>query len=706
MAMPLPEDRYLNRELSWLDFNARVLTLAEDSATPLMERAKFLAIFANNLDEFYMVRVAGLKRRLSTGLPVEGPDRLTPREQLAMIAERTTELMDRHAACFANDVEPAIAKQQVQLLRWVDLDAADQERLRSYFRDQIFPVLTPLAVDPAHPFPYISGLSLNLAVVVRDPDSGPELFARIKVPNNVPRFVSVNAPGRAGVMIAGSDGGPRIARFLPVEELIAAHLGQLFSGMQIIEHHLFRVTRNAELEVDDDRDEDLLQALERELARRRFGPPVRLEVAATISDYVLDLLIRELDMDDDHVVRVPGLLDLSRLWQVYDEVDRPDLKYRPFVPATHPSFVEGETPQSVFSRLRDGDILVHHPYQSFNTSVQRFIEQAAADTNVLGIKLTLYRTSGDSPVVDALIAAARAGKQVVVLVEVKARFDEQANIGWARALEEANVHVVYGLLGLKTHAKVTLVVRREGKHIQHYLHVGTGNYNPSTAHGYEDVSLLSADADLGADVTELFNLLTGYSRQHRYRKLLVAPTSLRAGITQLIEREGKPGGRIIIKVNNLIDPEIIEALYAASQAGAKIDLIIRGMCSLRPGVAGLSERIKVRSIVGRFLEHSRVFVFGDGADAEYYLGSSDLMPRNLDRRVEAVVPVSDPKLRQRLSQILEIVLADDVLAWELCPDGAWQRVPTVRGLNSHKRFQELALESARGNGVVNGVAHA
>ena len=440
---PLPPDRFLNRELSWLDFNARVLTLAEDPATPLLERAKFLAIFASNLDEFYMVRVAGLQRRLQTGLPVQGPDGLTPREQLARIADRTAELMSRHASCFTADVEPALAAQNVQILRWVDLDKADRERLRAYFREQVFPVLTPLAVDPAHPFPYISGLSLSLAVVVRDPDSGPELFARIKVPNNVPRFVSVDNPGRAGASTtAMADGGTRRTRFIPVEELIAAHLGQLFSGMQIIEHHLFRVTRNAELEVDDDRDEDLLQALERELARRRFGPPVRLEVASTISDHVLDLLVRELDMDEDHVVRVPGLLDLSRLWQVYEEVDRPDLKDRPFVPASHPQFVDGEIAQSVFSRLRDGDILVHHPYHSFSTSVQRFIEQAAADQQVLAIKQTLYRTSGDSPVVDALIAAARAGKQVVVLVEVKARFDEQANIGWARMLERAGCHVV------------------------------------------------------------------------------------------------------------------------------------------------------------------------------------------------------------------------------------------------------------------------
>ncbi len=406
-------------------------------------------------------------------------------------------------------------------------------------------MLTPLAVDPAHPFPYISGLSLSLAVVVRDPDSGPELFARIKVPNNVPRFVSVDNPGRAGASTtAATDGRPRRARFVPVEELIAAHLGQLFSGMQVIEHHLFRVTRNAELEVDDDRDEDLLQALERELARRRFGPPVRLEVASTISDHVLDLLVRELDMDEEHVVRVPGLLDLSRLWQVYEEVDRPDLKDRPFVPASHPQFVDGETPRSVFSRLRDGDILVHHPYHSFSTSVQRFIEQAAADPNVLAIKQTLYRTSGDSPVVDALIAAARAGKQVVVLVEVKARFDEQANIGWARMLERAGCHVVYGLVGLKTHCKIAMVVRQEGGQLRRYCHIGTGNYHPKTARTYEDFGLLTADPDVAGDLTDLFNVLTGYSRQTAYSRLLVAPHGVRSGIIDRIEREiAHVGGR-------------------------------------------------------------------------------------------------------------------------------------------------------------------
>ncbi len=674
---PLPEGRFLNRELSWLDFNARVLTLAEDPRTPLLERVKFLAIFATNLDEFYMVRVAGLKRRLQTGLPVEGPDGMTPREQLAAIGERTAELMQRHAADFTNVVEPALAEQHVQLLRWVDLDLPDRERLRAYFREQIFPVLTPLAVDVAHPFPYISGLSLSLAVLVRDPDSGPELFARIKVPNNVPRFVSVDAPGRPGVMAAG-DGGLRMARFVPVEELIAAHLGQLFSGMQVIEHHMFRVTRNADIEVDDDRDEDLLQALERELAQRRFGPPVRLEVASTISDDVLDRLVRELDMDDEQVVRVPGLLDLSRLWQIYEEVDRPDLKDRPFVPATHPQFAEGETPRSVFSRLRDGDILLHHPYHSFSTSVQRFIEQAAADPNVLAIKQTLYRTSGDSPVVDALIAAARAGKQVVVLVELKARFDEQANIGWARMLERAGCHVVYGLVGLKTHCKIAMVVRQEGGQLRRYCHIGTGNYHPKTARVYEDFGLLTADPDVANDLTDLFNVLTGYSRQTAYGRLLVAPHGVRSGIIDRIDREvrhvreGRPG-LVQIKVNSIVDEDVVDALYRAARAGVDVDLVVRGICTLRPGVPGLSERIRVRSIVGRFLEHSRVLRFGNGGNEEFWIGSADLMHRNLDRRVEALVRITDANAQAELRWVLDTNMSDTSGGFDLDPKGAWHR---------------------------------
>jgi polyphosphate kinase len=705
VEQPLPDDRFGNRELSWLDFNGRVLSLAEDPRVPLLERAKFLAIFASNLDEFYMVRVAGLKRRMQMGLPVEGPQGLTPREQLNLIAARTPELVARQSACFTGDVLPALSEQLVQIVRWVDLEVAEKERLRTYFRDHIFPVLTPLAVDPAHPFPYISGLSLNLAVVVKDPEGGPELFARVKVPNNVPRFVSVGAPGRSGVMEPAPDGGLRGARFLPLEELIAAHLSQLFSGMQIIEHHLFRVTRNAELEVDDDRDEDLLQALERELARRRFGPPVRLEVASTISDEVLDKLVRELagpvddTLDDRDVLRVGGLLDLSALWQIYEQVDRPDLKDRPFVPATHPLFAEGETPRSVFSRLREGDILVHHPYHSFSTSVQRFIEQAAADPNVLAIKQTLYRTSGDSPVVDALIAAARAGKQVVVLVEVKARFDEQANIGWARMLERAGCHVVYGLVGLKTHCKTALVVRQEGGQLRRYCHIGTGNYHPKTARIYEDFGLLTADPEVGADLTDLFNVLTGYSRQTGYRRLLVAPHGVRSGIVERIEREiahalAGRGGHIQIKVNSIVDEDVVDALYRASRAGVAVDLVVRGICTLRPGVAGLSEAIRVRSIVGRFLEHSRVFRFANGGDDEFWIGSADLMHRNLDRRVEALVQVTDATAQAELQRVFDSVMSDGSGGFDLDPDGVWHR-RTVGGLED---VQENLLRRALGRG--------
>ncbi|WP_373312250.1 RNA degradosome polyphosphate kinase [Asanoa siamensis] len=662
---PLPEDRFLNRELSWLDFNARVLSLAEDPGTPLLERAKFLAIFASNLDEFYMVRVAGLKRRLQAGLPVRGGDQMPLRTQLELVAEKTADLVARQAACFVDEVLPKLSAEGIELLSWADLADDEREQLRSYFRDHVFPVLTPLAVDPAHPFPYISNRSLSLAVSVRDPDGGQVLFARVKVPNNVPRFVRIG----------------RTNRFLPVEELISNHLGQLFSGMQVVECHLFRVTRNADVEVDEDRDEDLLQALERELARRRFGPPVRLEVAASISDHVLELLIRELDMEASDVLRVRGLLDLSSLWQVYGDVDRPDLKDKPFVPATHPRLVEGEVPRSVFSVLRDGDVLVHHPYHSFSTSVQRFIEQAAADPNVLAIKQTLYRTSGDSPIVDALIDAATAGKQVVVLVEVKARFDEVANIGWARMLERAGCHVVYGLVGLKTHCKTALVVRQEGNQIRRYCHIGTGNYHPKTARLYEDFGMLTADPEVGRDLTDLFNVLTGYSRQTAYRRLLVAPHGIRSGLIERIDREIEKvrrggAGLVQMKANGLVDEEIVDALYRASRAGVHVDLIIRGMCTLKPGVRGLSDNIRVHSILGRFLEHSRVFRFGvdpDDPDTEFWIGSADMMHRNLDRRVEALVLVTDHVARAELDSVLRASMSDDTDAFVLHGDGSWTR---------------------------------
>src|SRR3954449_1156927 len=537
---PLPEERYLNRELSWLDFNARVLALAADTSLPLLERAKFLAIFSSNLDEFYMVRVAGLKRRDEMGLSVRSADGLSPREQLRRINERTQQIADRHAHVFLDSVRPALAEQGIVILTWNELDDVEKGRLSTYFHEQVFPVLTPLAVDPAHPFPFVSGLSLNLAITVKVPDDGGQHFARIKVPDNVDRFVELDS--RDGAL-----------RFLPMEELIAAFLPVLFPGMDIVEHHAFRITRNADFEVEEERDEDLLQALERELARRRFGSPVRLEVADDMTENMLELLLRELDVHPGDVIEVPGLLDLSSLWQIYG-VDRPALKDKPFVPATHPAFAERETPKSIFATLRDGDVLVHPPYDSFSTSVQRFIEQAAADPNVLAIKQTLYRTSGDSPIVDALIDAAAAGKQVVALVEIKARFDEQANIRWARELEKSGVHVVYGLVGLKTHCKTSLVVRQEGSTIRRYCHIGTGNYNPKTARLYEDIGVLTAEPSIGADLTDLFNSLTGYSHQTSYRSLLVAPYGVRRGIVRRIEdeveshRDGNPHARVRIKV--------------------------------------------------------------------------------------------------------------------------------------------------------------
>ena len=664
----LPDDRYLNRELSWLDFNARVLALAEDTNQPLLERAKFLAIFASNLDEFFMVRVAGLKRRDETGLTVRSADGMTPREQLARIAERSQALAERHALAFQDSVRPALAEQGICILHWEDLTETQRAKLSAYFSDQVFPVLTPLAVDPAHPFPYISGLSLNLAVTVRDPEAHTERFARVKVPNNVPRLVPVEPadPTASNIDVT----------FLPIEDLIAAHLGELFTGMEVAEHHAFRVTRNADLDVEEDRDEDLLQALERELARRRFGPPVRLEVTDTMSEHVLELLLRELDVDPHDVMVVPGMLDLTMLWRVYG-VDHPELKDAPFVPATHPAFAEGETPKSVFATLRQGDVLVHHPYDSFSTSVQRFIEQAAADPSVLAIKQTLYRTSGDSPIVDALVSAAESGKQVVALVELKARFDEKANIRWARELEKAGVHVVYGLVGLKTHCKTSLVVRQEGSRIRRYCHVGTGNYNPKTARLYEDLGVLTADPAVGADVADLFNSLTGYARQSRYRTLLVAPYGVRKGLVERIDAEikhfqaGHPAG-IRFKMNSLVDEQVIDALYRASQAGVPVEIVVRGICALVPGRPGLSENIRVRSILGRFLEHSRVYHFV-GAD-EYWIGSADIMHRNLDRRVEVLLRCN-PNLTEQLDAIMNSALDPTTRCWVLGPSGTWSPSP-------------------------------
>jgi polyphosphate kinase len=680
----LPDDRFSNRELSWLAFNERVLALAEDEHQPLLERMKFLAIFASNLDEFYMVRVAGLKRRASTGLEVMSADGLSPREVLAALATRARTLAVRHARLFGEDIQPRLVAEGIHIRHWTALDDEEQARLSEYFRARVFPVLTPLAVDPAHPFPYISGLSLNLAVLVRDAiDGGTERFARVKVPDNVPRFVAVSQSATE-------------VEFLPIEDLISAHLSMLFPGMEVVDQHLFRVTRNADFEVEEDRDEDLLQALERELVRRRFGPAVRLEVTDDIDDEVLDLLVSEIGIEEDDVQRLPGLLDLTALWQVYD-VNRPALKERPFVPTTHPRFAEGETPKSVFATLREGDVLVHHPYESFATSTQRFIEQAAADPNVLAIKQTLYRTSGDSPIVDALIDACEAGKQVVALVEIKARFDEQANIKWARALEQAGCHVVYGVVGLKTHCKTALVVRREGSQIRRYAHIGTGNYNPKTARLYEDLALFTADDAVCADLTDLFNVLTGWSKQTDYRSLLVAPQGVRSGLIERIEREiafareGRPA-LIQFKTNHLVDEQTIDALYRASRAGVEVNLLVRTFCTIRAGVPGLSENIRTRSILGRFLEHSRIYHFGGGGDPEFLIGSADLMHRNLDRRVEVLTPVTDSQARGQLARCLALAFDADTIGWDLAPDGTWIRS------DGHVDYQEQLMRSLADRG--------
>lgn len=661
---PLPENRFLNRELSWLDFNSRVLDMAADASMPLLERAKFLAIFASNLDEFYMVRVAGLKRRDEMQLSVRSADGLSPREQLRLVGERTQQLATAHAEVFLESVRPGLAEHGIHIVTWSDLTTAEHSALSTYFTEQLFPVLTPLAVDPAHPFPFVSGLSMNLAVAVKSPDEGTEHFARVKVPNNVDRFIRLKP--------YEGDGGA--VRFLPVEEVIAAFLPVLFPGMEIVEHHAFRITRNADMDLED-RDEDLLQALERELARRRFGPPVRLEVSDDMSEHILARLLHELEVDPGDVVQVPGLLDLSALWQVY-AVERPALKDPPFVPTTNPAFAE--TGKSIFATLRDGDVLLHHPYESFSTSVQRFVEAAAADPDVLAIKQTLYRTSGDSPIVHALIEAADAGKQVVALVELKARFDEQANIKWARALEDAGVHVVYGIVGLKTHCKTCLVVRREGSTIRRYCHIGTGNYNPKTARLYEDVGLLTAAPDVGADLTDLFNSLTGYSRKVSYRNLLVAPTGIRSGILERIEREMEAHrrdgqGRIRIKANAIVDEQIIDGLYRASRAGVRVEVVVRGICALRPGVDGFSENISVRSILGQFLEHSRIMHFR--AIDEFWIGSADMMHRNLDRRVEVMAQVKDRRLTNYLEEIFDSALHPATRSWELGPDGHWTAAP-------------------------------
>ncbi|GAA2062550.1 RNA degradosome polyphosphate kinase [Streptomyces albiaxialis] len=681
----LPAGRFLDRERSWLAFNERVLELAEDPATPLLERANFLAIFAGNLDEFFMVRVAGLKRRIATGVATRSASGLQPREVLDLIWTRSRELMARHAACYQQDIAPALAEEGLHLIRWAELTEKEQARLFSLFRQQIYPVLTPLAVDPAHPFPYISGLSLNLAVVVRNPVSGHNHFARVKVPPLLPRFLEASPQ-----------------RYVPLEDVIAAHLEELFPGMEVLAHHMFRVTRNEDLEVEEDDAENLLQALEKELMRRRFGPPVRLEVEESIDPYVLDLLVRELKVSDAEVYPLPGPLDLTGLSGIASAMDRPELKYPKFVAGTHRDLAEVESASApdVFAALRERDVLLHHPYDSFSTSVQAFLEQAAADPDVLAIKQTLYRTSGDSPIVDALIDAAESGKQVLVLVEIKARFDEQANIKWARKLEESGCHVVYGLVGLKTHCKLSLVVRQEGDVLRRYAHVGTGNYHPKTARLYEDLGLLTADQQVGADLSDLFNRLSGYSRRETYRRLLVAPKSLRDGLVSRIHKEiaHHEAGReayVRIKVNSIVDEAICDALYHASRAGVPVDVWVRGICALRPGVPGLSENIRVRSVLGRFLEHSRVFAFGNGGEGEVWLGSADMMHRNLDRRIEALVRVTDPAHRASLIRLLETGMSDTTASWHLGPDGDWTRRAHDQEGQPLPNVQEMLIDGRR-----------
>jgi polyphosphate kinase len=658
---------YINRELSWLEFNARVLHEARDGRNPLLERVKFLAIFAGNLDEFFQVRVAGLRQQVEAGKVHRSPDGRTAEEQLAAARARVLELVAEHSAIFL-DVRQALAEEGVELVEYAVIPQ-HHEALRERFFAEIFPVLTPLAVDPGHPFPYISTLSLSIAVGLRDPETGERGFARVKVPEILPRLLEVEP-----------------SRFVLIDQVIEANLDTLFSGMEILEHHLFRVTRNADLALEEDEADDLLMAIEEELRRRRFGEAVRVEVERSMPANTRLLLSRGLGLSEADSYEVSGMLDLTGLHQLM-ELARPDLQIPPWTPVIPPRLLppDDDLPADTFAAIRAGDILVHHPYESFGASVERFITQAADDPDVLSIKQTLYRTSGDSPLVQSLIRAAERGKQVVVLVEIKARFDEEANIVWARKLERAGAHVVYGLVGLKTHSKTALVVRREGSGLRRYVHIGTGNYNPKTARLYVDLGLLTARPELGADVTDLFNVLTGLSRQRTFRRLLVAPHSLRTRFLQLVDREVANAkadlpAHIVLKLNAIVDVASIEALYAASQAGVQIDLIIRAGCSIQPGIPGVSDNIRVRSIIGEFLEHSRIWAFENGGEREWFIGSADIMDRNLDRRVEAVVPVEDPDARTRLASIVDLMLADDRRSWQLLPDATWIRTEVLTGM--------------------------
>jgi polyphosphate kinase len=673
----IDSDTYINRELSWLEFNRRVFALTGREDFPLLEKAKFLAIWSSNLDEFFQVRVAGLKEQVAHGLRSATPDGLTPGQQLAAIRADVDAQYQEVSKRFLSEIAPALAKEGIVFSDYSSIDDDDREFLDRQFAELVFPVVTPLAVDPAHPFPYISNLSLNLAIFVRNPETTLTRFARVKIPPILPRFVVL----------------PDGERFVPLEQVIAAHLESLFPGMEVLGHHVFRVTRNADFEVEEDEGGDLLMTIESELTQRRFGRVVRLEIHPDMPDDVLDLLLREMDATEDDVYRVDGPLDLAGLWGLLD-LDRPELKFDVFNGVTPQRLAAGTTETvDFFEVIRQGDLVVHHPYDSFSSTVEAFIARAARDPDVLAIKMTLYRTNRESQIMQSLIDAAERGKQVAALVELKARFDEERNIEWAQRLEDSGVHVMYGVVGLKTHTKIALVMRREDDQVHRYAHIGTGNYNENTARIYEDIGVFTADPDLGSDLSDLFNYLTGYSRQTRYRSLAVSPVGIRSTIVDLIRGEAaREDGQIALKMNSLVDAGIISELYEASQAGIRIDLCVRGICCLIPGVPGLSENITVRSIVGRYLEHSRIYRFGArGRERVYYYGSADMMPRNLDRRVEALAPVTDPDLQFRLDEILDVIFADDTLAWALHPDGTWQRVHGDAGVDSHVALQDLAV---------------
>jgi polyphosphate kinase len=679
-------DLYTNRELSWLQFNERVLELAEDDSIPLLERVKFLAIYANNLDEFFMVRVAGLHDQVEAGIDARGPDGLAPAETIERITERTLELGRRETRQWEDHLRPALAEHGIRVIDCADCGSDELAAIDRQFSEQIFPVLTPLAVGPGRPFPYISNLSLSLAVWLRDPVSHQETFARVKVPKEVlPRFV----PLGGGV-------------FVPLEGVIARHLDQLFPGMEVLRHDYFRVTRDADFTVSDEAD-DLLQAVEDELRRRRFGEVVRLEVSSSMDPDMRAYLVEQLTIDESQVIDVKGLLDLDDLWSLYEVEGFRELRDPSWTPVTQAVLVDPDVGKAdMLAAMRGGDLLVHHPYDSFATSVERFVQQAVADPDVLAIKMTVYRTSDDSALVPSLIEAAERGKQAVCLVELKARFDERRNIGWARALEEAGAHVVHGLPGLKTHAKAVLVVRREGSGARHYVHVGTGNYHRGTARLYEDFGLFTVDRDIATDVAELFNALTGAARSPEYRKAIVAPDHMRDWFLEQVRltieaHEAGQETRIAIKLNSLVDERCIRALYEASQAGVRVDANVRGICCLRPGVPGVSENIRAISVVGRFLEHSRLYGFRRGEEQHWWMGSADLMPRNLDTRVELLVPIEDAALRRELEDTVERCLADDTFAWELRPDDTWERRRNGERA-TQRELMERAVERASASG--------